>query len=612
MKILLVVLFLLFLKPSFAFKDCILLFEKERFLKSERCFEKIDRKELLYPYALYYILQSRAILDMDSSDIEKELSDYEDFAITHYSYLFLAKKYLKINPKKSLFYIQKVDLKAIDKRDIPFFLYLKASILEKNGYFEEAEKIKKELALLYPDDRFYGYKTARKILPILVDEEIYRVIDNLLKKKMVKRASYFLFYTDDNDKKIYYKIKILSRLGKKKTVKKLLGKIDKDSKYYPKILPYKISYAYKKEEKADYIKELKKLGYSSLANSIARGYMRLSFYRKNMKDFKFFSSLIDENSSAYSDKVWYTFLSMYRDKRYFDAATYLEEHKDIFNKEEKNKIYYWLYLSFSHFEKGEAKRYLKKAAFSDYIDFYKILAQKKLRIKKVSLKIYKPFTGKVRLEKKHYLIKALKDIGLYRYAYLEAAYLLKNSKNLDDYLKLSLVFPEKTARYFSYKTHITSKAYPKPFHHIDNDDLIYAFMRQESFFDAYILSTSNAVGLMQIIPSTARWIAKKIRDEDFSISKLFNPEKNIKYGKWYINYLLKKFEGNLFYAIAAYNGGGRVVRRIIKYNHINDIAEFVEYIPYLQTKKYVKKVYTNYFIYRALRKKRYRYVYRSD
>ncbi len=598
--------FLSFFNISFGFNECYEYFKNEKFFKSYKCFKK--EKNIFTPYALYFSIVGADTLDLDTSNIEENLFLYEDYAITHYSYLFLAKKYLHKNKKKSLLYINRIDERALKKEDIPFFLYLKSNILEKNGFIEEAFSLKKRLALRYTYDRFYGYETFRDILPSLVDEEIFEAIDTLLKNRMVKRALNILKLLEDSPKKEYYQIKIYSRLGKRKKVRELLSRVNQEHPFFIQIIPYKISYGYKKEEKRKFLQLLKEYGYREKANKIARGYMRSAFYRKNKKDFLFYSSLIDENSKPFSDRVWFTFLYKYRDGDYLGAFLYLYDYRDIFSKKEKNKINYWLYLVLKHLDKTEALKYLKKAAFSDYTDFYKVLAAKKLGIKKVSFSLYSWDSRKPRIRKIHKLIFLLKKYGYYKYAYLEASYLYKRSKSVKDFLKLSVVFPEKTAWFFSYKHYRIDKAYPKPFYHIEKDPLIYAIMRQESFFDTYALSYANAMGLMQIIPSTARWIAKKLGDKEFSPYKMFEPERNIKYGKWYIYYLLKRFKGNHFYAIAAYNGGGRIVRRTIKYNRIEDPAEFVEYIPYLQTRNYVKKVYTNYIIYKEIRD---RYVYRA-
>jgi len=140
-------------------------------------------------------------------------------------------------------------------------------------------------------------------------------------------------------------------------------------------------------------------------------------------------------------------------------------------------------------------------------------------------------------------------------------------------------------------------SFPRPFQYITNEDIVYAIMRQESLFYPYAVSRSNAIGLMQIMPKTGKWIAMKLGDTDFDVSDLFIPEINIKYGSWYIKYLIRRFNGNIFYAIASYNGGPGRVKKFIKKHKIRDIAEFIEFFPLQETRNYVKQVYINYIYY---------------
>ncbi|MFA6449253.1 MAG: transglycosylase SLT domain-containing protein, partial [bacterium] len=127
-----------------------------------------------------------------------------------------------------------------------------------------------------------------------------------------------------------------------------------------------------------------------------------------------------------------------------------------------------------------------------------------------------------------------------------------------------------------------------------------SLIRQESRFNPLARSTSNAMGLMQIIPSTGNWIAEKIGVSRFQLSSLFEPETNIKFGVWYFDYLLKRFSGDYTLAVAAYNGGpGNVSRWLEKYGN-NDIDLFIERIPRDETRDYTKKVQHNYFVYSQL------------
>ena len=130
--------------------------------------------------------------------------------------------------------------------------------------------------------------------------------------------------------------------------------------------------------------------------------------------------------------------------------------------------------------------------------------------------------------------------------------------------------------------------------------LLYAVIREESSFDPGGVSLSDARGLMQIIPSTGSFIAKNLKDKNFNKESLFDPESNIRFGAWYIKKMLNRFNGNAPLAIAAYNAGPGKVSRWFKKKKNISIEEFVEDIPFSETRRYVKKVLTSYYRYRML------------
>ncbi len=127
--------------------------------------------------------------------------------------------------------------------------------------------------------------------------------------------------------------------------------------------------------------------------------------------------------------------------------------------------------------------------------------------------------------------------------------------------------------------------------------LVAALIRQESRFEPLIRSRSNAAGLMQILPSTGRWIAGKLGQPRYSLD---NPEDNIKFGTWYLRYTHERYSNNSMLAIASYNGGpGNVAKWIDRYG-LQDDDRFVELIPFAETKGYVESVFGNYWNYLRL------------
>lgn len=123
--------------------------------------------------------------------------------------------------------------------------------------------------------------------------------------------------------------------------------------------------------------------------------------------------------------------------------------------------------------------------------------------------------------------------------------------------------------------------------------LVLGLIRQESRFEASIRSSADALGLMQIIPETASWIASKLGRKTYNLT---NPQDNVEFGTWYLNYTHSRYQDNAMLAVASYNAGPGAVGGWVK-NGTGDPDEFVEKIPYRETRDYVKNVFANYWNY---------------
>jgi soluble lytic murein transglycosylase len=133
--------------------------------------------------------------------------------------------------------------------------------------------------------------------------------------------------------------------------------------------------------------------------------------------------------------------------------------------------------------------------------------------------------------------------------------------------------------------------------------LILALIRQESLFDTRARSPAAALGLMQLIAPTAARVAKQLGLAAPSNEKLFEPEVNLTLGTQYLKDLLLRYSNNWHKAVAAYNAGEGAVDRWEKEILTDDIEEFVERIPYIETRGYVKLVLRNHRIYKRLYEK---------
>ncbi len=308
--------------------------------------------------------------------------------------------------------------------------------------------------------------------------------------------------------------------------------------------------------------------------------------------------LVSEDSS---DKFFYLGLLNFVESKFQRATKEFERALELSDKRDKPKINFWLYKSLVELGKGdEGFKYLKRAAKG--YGFYSVVAKILLSQKaweEVKLKL-KP-SERVRLA---YRLKSIKELGFFEYMRKEA-FALQKKLTKGDILMLSRIDPYTAIKIavgrFGYNSSLyKAVAYPLPYRReveqISEDfginpALIYAIMRQESLFDHRAVSVSGAMGLMQLMPFTARWQAEKLGLE---VQDFFSPRFNILLGVAYLRHLKRFWNGELIKVIASYNAGEGAVS---KWRNYEDDYLFIESIPYAQTRTYVKKVLANYYVY---------------
>ncbi|GEM_PF-4115437 len=191
-------------------------------------------------------------------------------------------------------------------------------------------------------------------------------------------------------------------------------------------------------------------------------------------------------------------------------------------------------------------------------------------------------------------LSALKRCGLQKcveFAYLTGAdnltvEIFKRFKGSGNRRSLIFGFP------LAYWSYVRSRT-EEPF-------LFVSLLREESHFNHMAVSPAGAVGIAQLMPSTA----SKIAGRKVKLDELFDPYFNIELGIRYLNYLLDRYRGNPVFALAAYNAGeNRVDRWIKKYQRAGisaDLHLFVEFIPFRETRNYVRRIMKDYGLYRML------------
>lgn len=116
-----------------------------------------------------------------------------------------------------------------------------------------------------------------------------------------------------------------------------------------------------------------------------------------------------------------------------------------------------------------------------------------------------------------------------------------------------------------------------------DQNLVMAMIKQESDFNPNAESSAGAIGLMQLLPETCKWISEQ-NDLEFSIQKMYEPDYNIQIGIIYIKYLYNRFPNDAL-MLCAYNAGENIVGNWVKSANFSE-----ENIPYGETKNFVRKV----------------------
>jgi soluble lytic murein transglycosylase len=140
--------------------------------------------------------------------------------------------------------------------------------------------------------------------------------------------------------------------------------------------------------------------------------------------------------------------------------------------------------------------------------------------------------------------------------------------------------------------------------------LAHAIIRQESVFDKYAQSSAGALGLMQLLPTTAKDIANELKIKFNHLHLKSDPHYNITLGSHFLNKLVENFDGSYILAVAAYNAGPTNVKKWLKtygdprqHKNVEDVIDWVESVPFYETRNYIQRVLENLQIYRSVTEK---------
>jgi soluble lytic murein transglycosylase len=213
-------------------------------------------------------------------------------------------------------------------------------------------------------------------------------------------------------------------------------------------------------------------------------------------------------------------------------------------------------------------------------------------------------------------VEALFDLGLSKEALSELIYISKNTSSMEVLLYICSRFQElgeyKYLVRLAEKVPYTEELYPfwYPLAYWDVVEglsgkysidplLVLSVVREETRFDSEARSTAGAVGLMQVMPRTAYRLDNNLKLGINGSHEMFDVKNNLHLGIFYLRNLIREF-GSYSHALAAYNAGEETVRRWLQKGNYKSADEFIEDIPYSETRNYVKRVITTFFEYKRI------------
>ncbi len=368
-----------------------------------------------------------------------------------------------------------------------------------------------------------------------------------------------------------------------------------------------------------------------------------------------FANLITRTKNKHLTRKaqWYKYWANYLGGNYESALEGFD--RIITNRgQDERKIKYYSALSYLKTDRAEEAKQILKELSNNSHDFYSLAAASRLEgLKKVRFFSFSSLGGGSRtlssnniedntvhtsvvladdkLKNRFERANNLESLGFYDLAKEELYFIEKSSVDKDNlrllmahYNKINAfnrasyvgeIYLEEDMGHSPVATNrgIWQNTYPKAYeeHVLDVSDkfnvekeLIWAIMKTESNYRKDAISPVGAMGLMQIMPYTGQKIALMLSMPSFESQQLQDPALNIKFAARYLQRLLKQFDNNIALASAAYNAGPhRIHRWLGNFNSLH-MDEFIDHIPFKQTRGYVKKVIKHYNIYKVLYSKK--------
>ena len=352
--------------------------------------------------------------------------------------------------------------------------------------------------------------------------------------------------------------------------------------------------------------------------------------KKYNKSIDFFEKSLKEKSSntEMREKTWWQYAwVLYKSGQITQS---LDNLNNLLNSTNNQYLYpkvlFWIgRLWAANGDSEKAKKAYKKLIKKDPLSYYGFLAhyemKKKIKIKKLDI------TNKIGNNKEYEIARGLLAVGekedMHDFLQYKVKAFYKNKEKAEQHIDLlyymslaknylalfqiagNLSMKERTSLYKSYADILFPITYQEEVEksaqlfNIEKE-LIYALIRQESAYNPKARSPSDAFGLMQVRPATAKYIAKKSGVRYRHVKDLYDPKKNILLGTAFLKKQFKRYDFQFVVTIAAYNAGHTAIRRWLKKHPVTDPLSFIENIPFEETRIYVMLLIRNFIFYKLI------------
>lgn len=329
-----------------------------------------------------------------------------------------------------------------------------------------------------------------------------------------------------------------------------------------------------------------------------------------------------KNASFSMDRVmWIKAWILYKQKQLPEAEVAMKELADTTTDlSEKSRALFYLGRTIkTQGREIESKAIFESIIQTDYFGYYGLVSYRELGRKLPAIKSLKPsniikFDLKLESIPQNNIFSEL--VKFREFALAERAVTLISTSKQDE-LNLSLYLAQKAKIYmplFRSFARLTNEekldvflsypelVFPQPYKDQVNEmaaktnlppSLIYSIMKQESGFNEKARSAADAMGLMQVVPGLAKQLSRKFEVPYKKSEDLYDPFINIQIGSYELMEQVKRQNGQLAYVAAAYNAGPNALSGWLKNRNREDILEFIEEIPYDETRTYIKLIARN-------------------